>query len=59
MVLLPVLQIAIALYFLFGPKASDEDAHARLTPLAYSTVAGGGIDFYDGFFRPGTGSFSS
>lgn len=56
MVLLPVLQIAIALYFLFGPKASDEDAHARLTPLAYSTVAGG-IDFYDGFFRPGAGSF--
>lgn len=56
MVLLPVLLIAIALYFLFGPKASDEDAHARLTPLAYSAVAGG-IGFYDGFFGPGTGSF--
>ncbi|WP_312598804.1 TSUP family transporter [Brevundimonas sp.] len=56
MVLLPILLIAIALYFLFGPKASDEDAHARLTPLAYSAVAGG-IGFYDGFFGPGTGSF--
>ena len=56
MVLLPVLLIAIALYFLFGPKASDEDVHARLTPLAYSAVAGG-IGFYDGFFGPGTGSF--
>lgn len=56
MVLLPVLLIAIALYFLFGPKASDEDAHARLTPVAYSAVAGG-IGFYDGFFGPGTGSF--
>lgn len=56
MVLLPVLLVAIALYFLFGPKASDEDAHARLTPLAYAGVAGG-IGFYDGFFGPGTGSF--
>lgn len=56
MVVLPGLLVAIALYFLFGPKASDEDAHARMTPLAYSSVAGG-IGFYDGFFGPGTGSF--
>ena len=56
MVLLPLLLGAIALYFLFGPKASDEDAHARLTPVAYSAVAFG-IGFYDGFFGPGTGSF--
>lgn len=56
MVLLPVLLVAIALYFLLGPRASDEDAHARLTPLAYAAVAGG-IGFYDGFFGPGTGSF--
>ncbi|WP_269714188.1 TSUP family transporter [Caulobacter sp. NIBR2454] len=56
MVLLPVLLVGIALYFLFGPKASDEDAHARLTPLAYAGVACG-IGFYDGFFGPGTGSF--
>lgn len=56
MVLLPVMLAAIALYFLFGPKASDEDVHARLTPLAFGAVAGG-IGFYDGFFGPGTGSF--
>ncbi|MDG2523609.1 TSUP family transporter [Caulobacter segnis] len=56
MVLLPVLLVGIALYFLFGPRASDEDAHARLTPLAYAFVACG-IGFYDGFFGPGTGSF--
>jgi len=56
MVLLPILLIAIALYFLLGPKASDEDSHARLTPLAYAFVAGG-IGLYDGFFGPGTGSF--
>lgn len=56
MMLLPVLLIGIALYFLLGPKATDEDAHARLAPLGYAFVAGG-IGFYDGFFGPGTGSF--
>jgi uncharacterized membrane protein YfcA len=56
MALLPVLLVAIAFYFWLGPKASDDDAHARMTPVAYSSVAGG-IGFYDGFFGPGTGSF--
>lgn len=56
MVLLPVLLAAIALYFQFGPRPSDEDVHARLTPFAYAGVAGG-IGFYDGFFGPGAGSF--
>lgn len=56
MVLLPLLLIAIAAYFLFGPQASDEDAHARLKPVGYAAVAGG-IGFYDGFFGPGAGSF--
>lgn len=56
MVLLPVLLVGIAIYFLVGPKASDEDVHARLTPFAFGAVAGG-IGFYDGFFGPGTGSF--
>lgn len=56
MIVLPALLIAIALYFLIGPRASDEDVHARLTPLAYSGIAGA-IGFYDGFFGPGTGSF--
>jgi len=53
---LPVLLIAVALYFLFGPKASDEDSRARLSLAAYTPVAGC-IGFYDGFFGPGTGSF--
>lgn len=56
MVLLPVLLAGIAVYFLVGPKASDEDVHARLTPFAFGAVAGG-IGFYDGFFGPGAGSF--
>lgn len=56
MVLLPVLLTGIAIYFLVGPSASDEDVRARLTPFAFGAVAGG-IGFYDGFFGPGTGSF--
>ncbi|MGK2285747.1 TSUP family transporter [Pedomonas sp. V897] len=56
MVVLPVLMVGIAFYFLFGPKASDEDSQARLSPPAYALVAGG-LGFYDGFFGPGTGSF--
>jgi hypothetical protein len=30
---LPVLLIAVALYFLFSPRVSDNDAKARLAPL--------------------------
>jgi len=56
LIALPVLLTAVALYFLFGPKASDEDSHRRLSVLAYAPVAGC-IGFYDGFFGPGTGSF--
>ncbi len=56
MLLLPVMLIAIALYFLLGPKIGAQDQHARLGPLGYGLVAGG-IGFYDGFFGPGAGSF--
>ncbi len=56
MVLLPVLLVAIALYFLLAPAAGEVDSHARMTPMAYAVVAGG-IGAYDGFFGPGTGSF--
>jgi uncharacterized membrane protein YfcA len=56
LVVLPLLLAAIALYFAFGPKASDEDAHAHLSAAAYAAVAGA-VGFYDGFFGPGAGSF--
>lgn len=56
LIALPVLLTAVAVYFLLGPKASDEDSRARLGPAGYAPVAGG-IGFYDGFFGPGTGSF--
>ena len=54
--LVPVLLVAIAAYFLFGPKASEADTRARLGHAALVTIAFA-IGFYDGFFGPGTGSF--
>lgn len=54
---IPVLLIAIAMYFAFGPKAADQDSKARLTPLAFALGVAAPIGFYDGMFGPGTGSF--
>jgi uncharacterized protein len=54
---IPILMIAIALYFAFGPKASDVDSKARLTPLAFALGVVAPIGMYDGMFGPGTGSF--
>lgn len=54
--LVPVLLVMMAGYFVFAPRVSDEDRHARFSAhalLATATIIG----FYDGFFGPGTGSF--
>lgn len=55
--LLPVLLIAMAIYFALSPRLSNADAHPRL-PFAFF-IAGFApvIGFYDGIFGPGTGSF--
>lgn len=52
----PLLLIAMGLYFLFAPKMGEEDRHARLGRVGMTGVCSG-IGFYDGFFGPGTGSF--
>lgn len=54
--LLPILLVAMVLYFLFSPRMSDEDRHSRAGSAALfaTTFIIGG---YDGFFGPGTGSF--
>ncbi|HTG38353.1 TSUP family transporter [Sphingomonas sp.] len=52
----PVLLIAMGLYFLLAPPMSAVDRHALLGRAGMTTVAAG-IGFYDGFFGPGTGSF--
>lgn len=54
--LVPVLLVAIAAYFLFGPKLSETDTRARLGHAALVAIMFA-IGFYDGFFGPGTGSF--
>jgi uncharacterized membrane protein YfcA len=56
-VAVPVALIAIALYFLFAPRLTDEDRHARLRFAVFVPVMGAIIGFYDGIFGPGTGSF--
>lgn len=53
---IPVLLIAMMIYFVAAPKMSDVDRHSRLGPLALMGVTAT-IGFYDGFFGPGTGSF--
>jgi uncharacterized protein len=55
--ILPVIMIAIAIYFLVKPNLSDEDRVQRMTPLLFSATLVPAIGFYDGIFGPGTGSF--
>lgn len=52
----PVLLVAMALYYLLAPPMGDVDRHARLGRTGLSLVCAA-IGFYDGFFGPGTGSF--
>ena len=52
----PVLLIAMGLYFLLASAMSTVDRHARLGRGGLAIVCTG-IGFYDGFFGPGTGSF--
>ncbi|PHP67486.1 hypothetical protein CSC94_07200 [Zhengella mangrovi] len=54
---LPVLLVAIALYFAFKPALSDIDRAQRIAPFLFSFTAVPLIGFYDGVFGPGTGSF--
>lgn len=55
--LMPLLLIAIALYFGFKPRISDDDRHRRITPFLFGLTIVPLIGFYDGVFGPGTGSF--
>lgn len=52
----PLLLIAMGVYFLLAPKMGEADRHARLGRGGLTLVCSG-IGFYDGFFGPGTGSF--
>ena len=53
----PVSLIVIAGYFMFAPRLSDADRHARLDFARFVPLMGFTIGFYDGIFGPGTGMF--
>lgn len=55
--LLPILLIAIALYFALKPNMDDVDRQQRITPFVFGVTVAPLIGFYDGVFGPGTGSF--
>ncbi|SFK09784.1 TSUP family transporter [Celeribacter neptunius] len=54
---LPVLLIAVALFFAFRPGLNDIDRSARITPLIFTATFVPFIGFYDGLLGPGTGAF--
>lgn len=54
--IIPLLLMAVALYIVFSPRMTDEDAQQRLGPTGYAPV-GGAVGFYDGFFGPAAGAF--
>jgi len=56
-ILLPILLLIFALYFIVSPRITDKDALQRMSTTVFAFTAGFGIGFYDGFFGPGTGSF--
>jgi len=56
-VALPVLLIAIALYFALKPNMGDVDRAQRISPFLFGLTVTPVIGFYDGLFGPGTGSF--
>lgn len=55
--LLPVLLVAIALYFAFKPNMDDVDRVQRMKPIFFGLTVVPLIGLYDGIFGPGTGSF--
>lgn len=54
--LVPILLVAMGLYFLLAPPMSSVDRHARIGPVSLTLIVAA-LGFYDGFFGPGTGSF--
>jgi uncharacterized membrane protein YfcA len=52
----PVLLVAMAIYYLVAPRMGEADRHNRIGKAGLVAVSAV-IGFYDGFFGPGTGSF--
>ena len=54
---LPVILIAVALYFALAPRFGEEARRAQISNSTFASVMAPLIGFYDGLFGPGTGSF--
>lgn len=54
---MPVLLLAVALYFALSPRLSDDESEPVFPMVAFAFGLAPAIGFYDGFFGPGTGSF--
>jgi uncharacterized membrane protein YfcA len=54
---LPIILVAIALYFAIKPNMGDIDRARRLSPFLFGLMIVPAIGFYDGIFGPGAGSF--
>jgi uncharacterized protein len=54
---MPLMLIALALYFALSPKLSNEDAKPRISERRFAATAAPSVGFYDGIFGPGAGSF--
>ena len=54
---LPLLLIAIALYFALKPDVGDLPGKERMRPALFAATVIPAIGFYDGILGPGTGSF--
>lgn len=58
-IVIPVVLVGIAAYFLLAPGAGAIEKKPRLNRTLYRSTVVPGIGFYDGMFGPGTGSFFS
>jgi uncharacterized membrane protein YfcA len=56
-IIMPVLLLAVALYFALSPRLTDEASEPVFPMAAFAFGLAPVIGFYDGFFGPGTGSF--
>jgi uncharacterized protein len=54
---IPLVLIAIAVYFLFAGKLLEAGTKARISPTLYRNLVAPAIGLYDGMFGPGAGSF--
>ena len=56
-VIMPVLLVGVALYFILAPKLTDHPRPAKLPLAAFTFGFAPVLGLYDGIFGPGTGSF--